>query len=65
MEIDKKKINTWLKLSDHGDLKLLKEFTGVKTYTTLKRAFNGVATPDLIMKIDEFFENKMKSLNIK
>ena len=62
MQVEAKKIRSWKKMADHGDIKKLAAFTGM-SYGTLKRAFEGTANQNLIIMIDRFFEEKLTSIS--
>lgn len=62
MKVQKKYLSEWKKYTDNGDKTKLSKQLGL-SYPTIIRAFRGFASADLIVKIDEFFQNKKKKLN--
>lgn len=61
MQVQKKYLSEWKKYTDNGDKVKLSKELGL-SYPTIIKAFNGKASADLIVKIDEFFQNKKKKL---
>jgi hypothetical protein len=61
MQVPAKKINRWKMNLDKGDKKLIRELARTSR-NTITEAFKGTASAELIMKIDEFFENKKQSI---
>lgn len=62
MQVPKRFIKDWAQNIDRGDMGKLSKHTD-RCSRVIKRALEGEANADLIVKIDEFFQNKKKKLN--
>jgi hypothetical protein len=65
MTVPERNHTKWLKNFDQGDIKKLVEFTRRSQPTITKAIRRKEADLDLILKIDEFFAIKIKSLQQK
>lgn len=63
MIIQKKTLRKWKLLKDYGDLRKLRELTGLSE-PTLRKAFNGEASIKTMNAINAFYDQRRKELNL-
>lgn len=65
MLIEKKILNRWKALKDHGDIRTINKESGI-SISTLTKAFNGEASEEVFATISEFYnkrEDRIKQIS--
>ena len=64
MKISQEKISQWAELLEYGDIKAISKESGFSTVTISKAINHKTASSNVIMKINEYFDNKRKRLTV-
>lgn len=64
MEISTTLLSAWRQKRTHGDIRRLVEYTGASKPTVIKALRHGRASPEMILKISQFYSEKVSAQDV-